>query len=70
MRKKSAVDQAVRRVSFRLEEVAAMTGLPVKRLRAESALGNLRVTKFGPRTSLVLAADLEVFLSRGREASA
>jgi hypothetical protein len=60
---------SLRRVSYRLEEVAAMTGLPVKRLRTEAALGNLKITKLGPRTSLVLAADLEAFLDRARRRS-
>ena len=57
-----------RRLSYRLEEAAKLTGLGQKRLRSEAALGNLTLTKVGPRTTLVMVADLEAFLDRARQA--
>lgn len=58
-----------RRLSYRLAEVEALTGLGRKRLRSEAALGNLTLTKVGPRTTLVMAADLDAFLARARQAA-
>ena len=66
MGRKVQSDLSGKRLSFRLDEASSLTGLPVKRLRTEAALGNLKLTKIGPRTTHVLQADLEAFLNRAR----
>ena len=53
----------VPRLSFSVDEAAESTGLSRTTLYAEMSAGNLRFVKCGKRR-LVLASDLEGFLSR------
>ena len=57
------------RLAYRLREIEAMTGVPVRSLRTQAALGRLVITKLGPKTSVVLLADLQRFLADARARS-
>lgn len=54
------------RLAYRLSEVALLTGLSVRALRAHVANGRLVATRPSSRTTLILAADLEHFLADAR----
>lgn len=62
-RAKPALPEGEARRTFRVPEVAAMTGLSAKRVRVEINLGRLAATKLGPRTTLISAAELDRWLA-------
>ncbi len=69
MKRENATEAQTDRIAYRLHEVSRMTGLSVRSLRVQIALGRLVATRPAPKTTIILAEDLERFLADARARS-